>query len=69
MSKPKGIYIISYEEDGRHGHGAFRSVQFRCVNTSVPRIKNDTVTYSVEKFDGSFDLVTVSLEHTIQTEP
>ena len=69
MSKPKAIYIISYEADGRHGYGAFRSVQFRCVNTSVPRINNDTVTYSVERFDGSNDLITVSLEHTIQTEP
>lgn len=68
QSTAKGIYIISHDENGRSGHGPFRSVEFYCINSSYPKVNNDTVTYSVEKLNGERSKVTVSMIHTIQTE-
>ena len=65
----KALYIISFDENGRNGYGPFRSVEFLCINSSFPKVKNDTITYSVEKIDGERSTVTVSMIHTIQAEP
>lgn len=64
----KAIYIISHNENGRMGFGPFRSIEFLCVNSSYPKVTNDTVTYSVEKLNGEHDKVTVSMVHTIQPD-
>lgn len=64
----KAIYIISHDENGRNGYGPFRSVAFLCINSSYPKVNNDTVTYSVEKLNGENDKVTVSMVHTIQPD-
>lgn len=62
------IYIIAHDENGRSCHGPFRSVEFLCVNSSYPKVTNDTVTYSVQKMNGEHARVTVSMVHSIQTE-
>lgn len=64
----KALYIISHDENGRAGFGPFRSIEFLCINSSYPKISNDTVTYSAEKLNGERTNVTVSMVHTIQTE-
>lgn len=67
--KQKAVYIIEHNESGKSGHGPFRSVEFCSVNTSYPKVTNDTVTYSVVKLNGERAMVTVSMVHSIQASP
>lgn len=60
------LYIIDYSGGRRTEHGPFTTVAFQSVNTTIPRICDDTVSYRTTKTpDDEYKTITVGMVHTI----
>lgn len=64
----KDMYIIDYTNGTHIIHGPFDRICVLAIHTSIPKIQQDTITFSVSA-NGHSEHLTVSMVHDIVTDP
>lgn len=63
------LYIIDYTNGIPTKHGPFKSAHVLAIHTTVPKIEDDRISFSVTDTDDIASVLTVSMVHTITSNP